>query len=62
MPRQFWQAFPTVYWLVKLHLDFAVLIYLFSKLGEVETFVAVENLANFEELEQHLKDESDSLT
>lgn len=62
MPRQFWQAFPTVFWLAKLHLGFAVLIYLFSKLREVEKFVAVENPANFEELEQHLKEESDNLT
>lgn len=62
MPRQFWQAFPTVFWLAKLHLGFAVLIYLFSKLGEVEKFVTVENLANFEELEKYLKEELDSLT
>lgn len=55
MPRKFWQTFPAVFWLAKLHLDFAGLIYLFSKLGEVETFVAVENLASFEDLEQRLK-------
>lgn len=29
-------------------------------LGEVETFVAVESLAYFEDLEQHLKDESET--
>lgn len=60
MPRQFWQVFSAASWLAKLHLDFAGLIYLFSMLGEVETFVAAENLAYFEDLEQHLKDESEA--
>lgn len=41
-------------------LDFAGLIYLFSMLREVETFVAIQNLAYFEDLEQHLKDESET--
>lgn len=59
LPSQFWQVFPALSCLAKLHLDFAGLIYLFSMLREVELFVAVENLAYFEDLEQHLKDESE---
>lgn len=56
----FGKYLPAVFWLARLHLDFAGLIYLFSMLGEVETFVAVDNLAYFEDLERHLKDESET--
>lgn len=52
--------FPALSCLAKLHLDFAGLIYLFGMLREVELFDAVENLAYFEDLEQHLKDESET--
>lgn len=57
--QSFWQVFPALSCLAKLHLDFAGLIYLFTMLREVELFVAVENLAYFEDLE-HLKDESET--
>lgn len=60
LPSRFWQVFPALSCLAKLHLDFAELIYLFSMLREVELFVAVENLAYFEDLEQHLKNESET--
>lgn len=59
LPSQFWQVFPALSYLAKLYLDFAGLIYLFSMLREVKLFVAVENLAYFEDLE-HLKDESET--
>jgi len=60
LPRQFRQVFPAVSWLAKLHLGFAGLLYSFGMLGEVETFAAAENLAYFQDLEQHLKDESET--
>lgn len=60
LPSQFWQVFPALSCLAKLHLGFAGLIYLFSMLREVELFVAVENVAYFEDLEQYLKDESET--
>lgn len=60
LPSQFWQVFLALSCLAKQHLDFAGLIYLFSILREVELFVAGENLAYFEDLEQHLKDESET--
>jgi len=41
-------------------LGFAGLLYSFGMLGEVETFAAAENLAYFQDLEQHLKDESET--